>query len=312
MSDILSIQTPYVDGDTVTSTNLNDLVKKATFTSAVVDGATTQLSSGAIVVRDGGITEQKLSTATQDKLLQGPEIEIAGVRGFIGGNKEGNSRGDFAIDIQTRDYDPDPTKVASGTGASAFGTGNTASGDFSNALGSRNVASSDRATAVGAFNTASGVRSTAIGSSSSATSIQGISLGHGNSVAAANNGIAIGVSNYVEGNNSTAIGTDIDVLEDNAHAFGNNIQTSSPNNFEIGLWSDASTRKTAVKATYDGGIALTCENSASAPSDQATAGAEDVAELGRDMFTIQRNGNAFTLYFNDGGTIKSLSLGSVS
>ena len=70
--------------------------------------------------------------------------------------------------------------------------------------------------------------------------------------------------------------------------------------------------ETQLLPTYNGGVALTCENSASAPTDQATAGAEGIQELGRDMFTIQRDGDAFSLYFNDAGTIKSLSLGTVS
>ena len=53
---ILTVQTPYVDGGTVTSTNLNALVTDSSFTTNAVDGSTTQLSGGSIVVKDNGIS----------------------------------------------------------------------------------------------------------------------------------------------------------------------------------------------------------------------------------------------------------------
>ena len=51
----------FTTGDQVTAANLDALVDAATFTSGAVDNVTTQLSSGAIVVRDGGITTAKLA-----------------------------------------------------------------------------------------------------------------------------------------------------------------------------------------------------------------------------------------------------------
>ncbi len=306
MSDILSIQTPYVDGDTVTSTNLNDLVKKATFTSAVVDGATTQLSSGAIIVRDGGITtnklvdgsvtELKLSTATQAKLLQGLEIEASG-EAIIGGTKAGNTRGTFALDIQNKQSSALASVVASGDSAVALGYQNTASGNNSTSVGSSNRAVSTNSSAFGTSNEGSGTNSSALGYNNTANGLNSSALGH-NNTANAENASAIGSNILVEGTGS--------------HAFGYNVATSSANSAEFGLWSSNTVRKSGLKLTFNGGVALTCENTSSAPSDQATAGAEGSAELGRSMFTIQRNGDAFTLYFNDAGTIKSLSLGSVS
>ena len=312
MSDILSLQTPYADGDTVTSTNLNDLVKKATFTSAVVDGATTQLSSGAIIVRDGGITEQKLAdgsvseqkldTATQDKLLKGLEIEAGtNSEAIIGGTKAGNQRGTFALDIQNKQAATSADFVASGDSAAAYGFANKASGDYSTAIGQRNQAGSSYSAAIGYSNTVSGSggqKSAAIGYDNTADGDTAIALGANNSVTGSGNSSAVGINNTVSNTES--------------HAFGKDIAISSPYSVEMGIWSGGTTRKTAVKATYNGGVALTCENSASAPSDQSTAGAEDIQQLGRSMFTIQRNGDDFTLYFNDGGTIKSLSLGTVS
>jgi len=59
---VLSKGTTFAVGDAPTATTLNNLVDNATFVSGAVDGATTQLSSGAIIVKDGGITPAKLST----------------------------------------------------------------------------------------------------------------------------------------------------------------------------------------------------------------------------------------------------------
>ena len=312
MADILSIQTPYQDQDTVTSTNLNDLVKKATFTSSVVDGATTQLSSGAIIVRDSGITtnkilngsvtEQKLDTATQNKLLQGPEISVPLSNGeaFVGGTKAGNARGTFSLDIQNKELTTPVDYVASGDSAVAYGFVNKAASDHSTAIGQLNIAGSLYSTAIGYSNNVSGTGGT-----------KSAAIGYDNT-ANGDTAIALGTSNSVTASYSTAIGSSNTVSDTESHAFGRNISISSTYSAEMGIWSSSTTRKTAVKATYNGGVALTCENSASAPTDQATAGAEGIQELGRDMFTIQRDGDAFSLYFNDAGTIKSLSLGTVS
>lgn len=59
---ILNTGNTYVTNDQVTASNLNQAVNGATFASGAVDGATTQLSGGAIIVRDGGVTPSKLST----------------------------------------------------------------------------------------------------------------------------------------------------------------------------------------------------------------------------------------------------------
>jgi hypothetical protein len=59
---VLSKGTTFATGDAPTATTLNNLVDNATFASGAVDGATTQLSGGAVIVKDGGITAAKLST----------------------------------------------------------------------------------------------------------------------------------------------------------------------------------------------------------------------------------------------------------
>ena len=59
---ILSKGTTFATGDSVTSTKLNNLVDASTFASGAVDGTTTDLSGGSIIVKNGGITPTKLST----------------------------------------------------------------------------------------------------------------------------------------------------------------------------------------------------------------------------------------------------------
>lgn len=59
---ILTTGNTFVTGDSPTATTLNNAVNNATFASGAVDDSTTQLSGGAIIVKDGGITPSKLST----------------------------------------------------------------------------------------------------------------------------------------------------------------------------------------------------------------------------------------------------------
>jgi len=59
---ILVTGNTFSTGDSVTATTLNNAVNNATFDTGAVDGATTQLSGGAIIVKDGGVTASKLST----------------------------------------------------------------------------------------------------------------------------------------------------------------------------------------------------------------------------------------------------------
>jgi hypothetical protein len=58
---ILSKGYTFTSTEQVTSTKLGNLVDNATFASGAVDDSTTQLSSGAIIVKNGGITPTKLS-----------------------------------------------------------------------------------------------------------------------------------------------------------------------------------------------------------------------------------------------------------
>ena len=58
---VLSKGTTFANGDQVTASNLNAHVDSATFASGAVDNVSTQLSSGAIIVKDGGISTAKIA-----------------------------------------------------------------------------------------------------------------------------------------------------------------------------------------------------------------------------------------------------------
>lgn len=59
---ILTKGSTFATGNQVTAANLNALVDSATFAAGAVDTVTTELSSGAIGVKNGGITPSKLSS----------------------------------------------------------------------------------------------------------------------------------------------------------------------------------------------------------------------------------------------------------
>lgn len=285
---VLTVTTPYVDGGTVTSTNLNALVGTATFSAASVDNVTTEVSSGRIVVRDAGITKPKLSAN-----LQG--ITERSGTAYIGGDKTGNTRGTGALDIQSTRTGI--TRIAVGVNSVAVGNDNLAF-DSAVAFGATNTASGDSAITIGKLNVVSGDL--------------GVGLGY-NNIASGEGATGIGRDNDSSGFGTIAIGVNNTSSGYRSFAIGENVINSAINSFEIGKWNSLqSDRQFAIKLTENGGVAFTLENAASAPTDQSTLGAEASTELGRDMFTIQRNGTAFTLYFNDAGTIKSLALGSVA
>ena len=61
---ILTSGTTFVTDVQISATDLNNAVDASTFTSGAVDNSTTQLSSGAIIVKDGGITAAKITSAS--------------------------------------------------------------------------------------------------------------------------------------------------------------------------------------------------------------------------------------------------------
>ena len=72
---ILAINTPFADGNQVTATTLNNAINNATFASNAVNGTSTELDNGAIIVKDGGITAAKISTG-------GPVWDANGLTGL--------------------------------------------------------------------------------------------------------------------------------------------------------------------------------------------------------------------------------------
>jgi hypothetical protein len=309
---ILSVNNPYVDGGTVTSTNLNALVGDSTFASGSVDNITTVISGGAITVADGGVNTSQLNGNLQGLI---EKVATTGPAGFayVGGDKTGEGRGAGSMDVQgTR---TNINQVASGQNSFAFGTKNRARGGDSVAIGTNNVAYNIASIAIGNDNEASQEGSVAIGEDNISGGRDSVAIG-GNNDVSNGYGMAIGQYNNVSGIGSTAIGRQLTVDADyEIIALGQNIKIldgSSQYTMETGSWSGI-TRKGSIRTHPNNQVAFTIEDSATAPIDGGTtAGAEPDLSLPQSMFTIQKNGDAFTLYFNDAGTIKSLALGSVA
>ena len=110
-------------------------------------------------------------------------------------------------------------------------------------------------------------------------------------------------------------GTDVRTNHHESFAIGKFVQQGTTNAGEIGWWSNTSTRGASVKMDGNNGmVSMTIRDNSNAPTDGgSTVGDEDTdGDLGRGMFTIQKNGTAVTLFFNNAGTIQSLSLGTLS
>jgi hypothetical protein len=58
---VISKGQTFAAGDQVTASKLNNLADNATFASGAVDNVSTQLSGGAIIVKDNGVTTAKLN-----------------------------------------------------------------------------------------------------------------------------------------------------------------------------------------------------------------------------------------------------------
>lgn len=106
---ILSKGATIVADTQVSATNLNNLVDAATFVSGAVDGTTTQLSGGAIIVKDGGITPAKLSTGGPS-WTSGGTVSATAFSGPITGNITAS-----IADITLLDLPPELGYPTSGT-----------------------------------------------------------------------------------------------------------------------------------------------------------------------------------------------------
>ena len=291
---ILSVNTPYVDGGTVTSTNLNALVTDSAFVAGATDNVTTELSSGAIIVKDGGVSMSKLNTSL------GGAIELDGTT-YIGGNKTGNARGSSSLDIQS--IRGNATQVVSGSSSVAIGNENLVSAGASSAFGFKNTITNGESTGMGYANSVSGYRSASFGRANSIENPGGTAGGRYTQ-------LIFGGGCRTKQYGCTAVG------------YGVQIDSGSDQGtLEIGNWgykrgnriNTTSGAGCSLRMHNNGQIAFTMANSPNTPTDGgATDGNEATGTLPRSMFTIQNNLGAITLYYNDGGIISSLSLGTLS
>jgi hypothetical protein len=123
---ILTTGNTFADGDQVTSTKLNDIANAATFASGAVDDSTTQLSSGAIIVKDLGISAGKIATSavttaklatnsvSTAKIIDG-NVTKAKIENFTNLTVLGNVSGGAATPAEVTIIDDDTMGTASAT-----------------------------------------------------------------------------------------------------------------------------------------------------------------------------------------------------
>ena len=231
---ILSVQTPFEDSNTVTSSSLNQLVTQASFTSSAVDNDSTQISGTAIIVADGGIDKAKL-----DSNLQG-FLELSGSY-YIGGDKTGNTRGTNAIDISASRNST--SKIASGVDSIVLGNDSQASATNCIAIGMQATANTADCIAIGG-SIASGLNSVAIGSSGSTANS-----------ASATKSVAIGYASSSEGTESVSIGSDAKSENQGSIAIGESSNAIGEDAISIGAHTRAGTSATDTDPAV-GGIAI--------------------------------------------------------
>lgn len=232
---------------------------------------------------------------------------------------------------------------------SAVGHINTASSTYSSAFGYKNTASASRAMAMGFFNTASSNYASAVGSTNVASAMYTTAIGFRNTVPALN-GVAMGRSNFTNttglasvavgllnnqtggtlnaatgvisgtpvagtvGRLSTAVGVGNTASGNYSSVVGCRVKTTVAKTAELGYWNDGTTRSSAVRMHGETGmVSATIQNRATAYTDGGTtAGSEADNTLGREMYTLRRNGDVLIIDINVAGTIKSLSLGTAT
>ena len=236
------------------------------------------------------------------------------------------------------------SNIASATGSSAVGHQNTASGTQSSAVGYYNTASGTNSSAVGFYNIASGNNSSAVGYNNTATvnyssafgynvqngTTKAIELGQWDSATARNGAIRLhttGMAALTVQNRATEYGDAAEAQTVTITRYGTTATVSlTAHGYSVG---SKITVAGANEVAYNGNFTVTAVGSADAfnytaastPSASpatgtvtcaARLGSERDNRLARGMFAIRRDGLAFYLDYNDGGTIKNISLGTAA
>jgi len=220
--------------------------------------------------------------------------------------------------------------TASNTSSSAFGRSNTASGTYSSAVGYNNTASGSQSSAFGRSNTASGSYSSAVGSFVQNGTTKATELGQWDSATARNGAIRLhttGMAAITVQDRATEYGDAAEVQTITITSSGTTATVAlTAHGYNVG---SKITVAGANQAQYNGDFTVTAVGGADAfnyttlttPSATpatgtitcvARLGSERDNRLARGMFAIRRDGLAFYLDYNDGGTIKNISLGTAA
>ena len=115
----ISKGTTFATGDQVTASGLNNLVDNSTFASGAVDNTSTQLSGGAIIVKDGGVTTAKLNDGgvTTAKINDGA-VTKAKIENVANMKVLGNTSGSAAAPQEVSILDEDDMSSDSATALS--------------------------------------------------------------------------------------------------------------------------------------------------------------------------------------------------
>ena len=115
---VLTTGNTFANGDQVTASSLNNSVSNATFASGAVDNTSTQLSSGAIIVKDLGITQGKIAidAVGTDQLANDVVINTSGsITGAAGSFTTLTASDDANFDSGTLFVDASADNVGIGT-----------------------------------------------------------------------------------------------------------------------------------------------------------------------------------------------------
>lgn len=169
-------------------------------------------------------------------------------------------------------------------------------------------ASTTNATAIGAFNDVTASNGNVCTLLGALNTIQGTGTG-GRALCVGNDNI---VTTSFAGY-SSAIGNKNENSGGESYIAGNYVENTVDGVLELGNYTSLGARDGAmIRGDATGLIQFSIEDSATPPADGGvTFGSEAEGNLARGAFAIHKNGTAVTLYYNNAGTIESLSLGTL-